>query len=169
MCRKLVPSDKTRALRDALGQFATGVAAVTTLVDGRRPVGMTINSFTSISLAPPLVAWCLDRQAASYLAFARAPRFCISMLSADQASLARRFSRRGADKFADIPVGDEAPVIEGACAYFRCEAYKRVSLGDHLMLVGKVIDFDKRCSAPLIFARGELLPLPVRSVDEIAA
>lgn len=169
MCRTLLPDPDTRALRDALGHYATGVAIVTATGDEGTPVGMTINSFTSVSMTPPLVAWCVDRRAASYRIFAGATRFSISVLAAHQADLARRFATRGEDKFRDINWRTSAPVMEGSCAHFCCETYSRVLLGDHLMLVGKVTDFDSRATSPLLFARGEFQSLPATVAGDIAA
>ncbi len=169
MCRTIKPSQETRALRDALGQFATGVAIVTASGEDSTPVGMTINSFSSVSMTPPLVAWCVDRRAASYPVFARTPHFCISVLNDDQAELATRFASRGEDKFRDMTCNGSAPVIEGACAYFRCDTYQRFLLGDHLMLIGRVIEFDKLARTPLLFARGRFHTLPVADAADIAA
>lgn len=169
MCRTLVPRLETRALRDALGQFATGVAVVTTTADDNTPVGMTINSFTSMSMTPPLVAWCVDRRAAGYPVFAHTHHFCISVLADDQIELAKRFATPGGDKFRGIACDGSAPVIEGACAYFRCDTDQRFLLGDHLMLVGRVIEFEKQTAMPLLFAQGRFHTLPFVDAAKIAA
>jgi flavin reductase (DIM6/NTAB) family NADH-FMN oxidoreductase RutF len=169
MCRIYQPSQETRALRSALGQFATGVAVVTTSGGDNTPVGMTINSFNSVSMTPPLVAWCIDRRAASYPVFARTSQFCISVLNDNQTELARRFASRGANKFRDIACDDAAPVIEDACAFFRCDTYQRVLLGDHLMLIGRVIAFGKQARSPLLFAGGQFHTLLNDSNTDIAA
>ena len=151
---------QTRALRSTFGRFPTGVAIVTALAEGRQPVGMTISSFNSVSLAPALVSWCIDRGAASYAAFTAASEFSISVLSEDQADLAMRFAKRGANKFHDIAMKRrEAPLIADACAWFKCETYRHISLGDHAMLIGRVIDFYAGNARPLIFADGRLQEL----------
>jgi len=153
-------NDKTKALRATLGQFATGVAIVTALDQEQQPVGMTINSFSSVSLTPALVSWCIDERAASYATFARARRFALTVLAADQAELALRFATRGADKFRGIDVDDgQAPVIANACAWFRCDSYRSIALGDHRMLVGRITEFGNSELQPLVFRGGQFQQL----------
>jgi flavin reductase (DIM6/NTAB) family NADH-FMN oxidoreductase RutF len=148
------------ALRVAFSRFPTGVAVVTALAENRLPVGMTISSFNSVSLSPALISWCIDRDAASYAAFSRARAFSVSVLSDDQAELAQRFATRGANKFHDIPVEHRAaPLIPDACAWFKCETCHSVILGDHAMLIGKVINFSDNGARPLVFAGGRFQEL----------
>lgn len=161
LCKKLTHDDDTRRLRHTLGKFPTGVAVVTTIGPTGEPVGMTINSFNSISLIPALVGWSIDRKSASYQVFAEARHFGISVLNESQREIARRFAQRGADKFKDLTVEVDRPVlIPNACAWFQCRTFQRFRLGDHLMLVGKVITSEKTDAAPLIFAQGEFHNLP---------
>ena len=153
-------ADQTRidisSLRSTLGAYPTGVAVVTTSPRTDRPAGMTINSFCSVSLEPPLVAWCVDRAAASFEVFSRCRGFILSILDAGQEAVARRFATRGADKFAGIGIGHHCgPVIPGACAWLRCEVVRQISLGDHVMIVGRVQRFQDRGGEPLVFARGK--------------
>lgn len=171
MSQKTAVSGDTRSLRAALGQFATGVAVVTALDRERKPVGMTINSFSSVSLTPALVSWCIDRQAASYASFICARHFTLTVLGAQQADLAMRFATRGADKFRGIEVvGGQPPVIDGACAWFSCESYRSLALGDHRMLIGKVIEFGNNNLQPLVFGGGQFRQLaPAESPVEHAA
>jgi flavin reductase (DIM6/NTAB) family NADH-FMN oxidoreductase RutF len=153
-------SDDQKALRGALGQFATGVAIVTALDRQQRPAGMTINSFSSVSLTPALVSWCIDRRAVSYATFANVNRFALTVLAADQADLALRFATRGADKFRGIEiVDDQAPIIANACAWIRCESYRSIALGDHRMLVGRVTEFGINDLPPLVFRGGQFQQL----------
>lgn len=160
MNRKINSNDGIRDLRGTLGQFATGVAIVTALDQDRQAVGMTINSFSSVSLTPALVSWCIDERAASYATFARARRFALTVLAADQADLALRFATRGADKFRGIEIDDgQAPVIANACAWFRCESYRSIALGDHRMLVGRITEFNNSDLQPLVFRGGQFLQL----------
>lgn len=162
------PADNGRPLREALGAYPTGVAIVTALGENRRPVGMTINSFAPVSLTPPLVSWSIGRNAASYAAFADAKRFTITILSAQQGAIASRFAMRGADKFRDIEEdGLEAPIIDGGLAWFRCETHCSILLGDHRMLIGRVLEFGRSAGTPLVFAHGNLQGLP--AIDTRAA
>ncbi len=131
---------------------------------------MTINSFSSVSLMPALVSWCIDQRAASYATFIGASHFALTVLAADQADLALRFATRGVDKFRGIEIDDgQAPVIANACAWFRCESHRSIELGDHQMLVGKVTEFGNNDRQPLVFRNGQFQqlaaaePLPVRA------
>ncbi len=165
MGRTYKNSDEKSELRDALGQFPTGVAIVTTLDDKLQPVGMTINSFSSISLAPALVSWCIDRRAVSYETFTKARSFSITVLADHQGDLAMRFATRGADKFRDIAIDDnEAPIVPDGCAWFKCDIYRSILLGDHTMLVGKIIEYARYPIPPLVFRGGQFQQL-ARSAD----
>ncbi len=153
-------NDEIRSFRGALGQFPTGVAVVTALTENLEPVGMTINSFNSVSLAPALISWCIDHKSASYRSFAMAKNFAVTLLSEDQAELAMRFATRGANKFRGIEIdANDAPIIPNGCAWFKCETSHSISLGDHTMLVGKVIDFAKNPAQPLVFKGGQFQQL----------
>ena len=156
------PTDENarRALRRALGNFPTGVAIVTALAENSQPIGITINSFASVSLSPPLISWCIDRRAASYQPFSRATDFAVTVLSAGQEELATRFATRGANKFRDIDVCcNQAPVIPGGCAWFRCKNSNSLLLGDHRMLIGRVIEHGSNSGAPLVFSNGQFQSL----------
>ncbi len=165
MSQQYKNSDKNNSLRGSLGQFPTGVAIVTALTENLQPVGMTINSFNSVSLTPALISWCIDHRAASYKTFARAKSFTVTVLAEDQADLAMRFATPRADKFQGIKYNCyDAPVIPNGCAWFKCETYRSILLGDHTMLVGKVIEFGKTPLQPLIFKGGQFQQL-ARSVE----
>lgn len=146
-----------RSLRRALGQFATGVTVVTAVGDDGRPVGVTANSFTSVSLEPPLVLWCLDRDAGCFPAFQAASTFAVNVLSAQQHYLSRQFSTPANDKFAGVKlVADESglPVIEGVLAHFVCRVVRRFDAGDHAVILGEVERFGGQDGEPLVFHSG---------------
>jgi flavin reductase (DIM6/NTAB) family NADH-FMN oxidoreductase RutF len=154
--------------RNALGQFPTGVAIVTALADNLQPVGVTINSFNSISMSPALVAWNLDQGAASYDSFTKAKSYTVTLLAEYQEDLAIRFATRGENKFRNIDSeGNEAPIIPGGCAWFKCDTYRSILLGDHTMLVGRVIEFATYPASPLIFKGGQFLQ-PAITAQEAA-
>ena len=151
-----------RQLRDALGCFPTGVAIATTLGAQRVPVGMTINSFCSVSLSPALISFCVDKSAASYNDFFTCPGFTLSILGEQQRQIAEQFAQRGAEKFSSLDNANYpgfAPPIPQANAVFECTIYRRLTLGDHLMLVGKVVDFHSHDQPPLTFFRGQFRQL----------
>ena len=143
-----------RELRQALARFATGVAVATTLSADGRPIGLTINSFSSVSLDPPLVLWSLSRGSPSLPAFVRARHFAVNLLGEEQQDLSERFSRPQADRFAGLDwsagVGG-APVLPGCLASFECRSSSQIPSGDHVILLGHVERFRFRPGAPLIF------------------
>ncbi len=162
------PAFTQRQFRDALSEFPTGVTIITTRDSGARYVGLTANSFNSVSLAPPLVLWSLSRAANSHGAFEQSERYAISVLAAGQAPLARRFSRPHADRFSGVPYTlgwAGAPLIDGAVAWLQCRHFSWQPIGDHTLFVGEVVDCVRNTGSPLIFHRGRLrasAPLPGR-------
>ena len=149
------PVESTRAFRDALGRYATGVTIVTTQgPDG--PVGMTANSFTSVSLDPPLVLWCPARGSSRFPVFATARHYAIHILAADQAELGLRFARDGRD-FANLPemtTPEGAPALPGCLARLDCAAHGQYDGGDHEILVALVLRAEMRPGDPLLFWGG---------------
>ena len=143
-----------RDLRRALGQYATGVTVVTTLHDGER-FGMTANSFTSVSLNPPLVLWAAATSSPSLAAFEAADRFAVNVLAADQHHLSRQFATSGTEKFEGVALLDaELPLLEGSVAHFVCRRTQRVDAGDHVVFLGEVEDYDAPGGEPLVFHSG---------------
>ncbi len=146
-----------RALRRALGQFATGVTVITTRDPEGRRVGLTANSFTSLSLDPPLVLFCLDRTAPSLPAFRGCTHFAIHVLAAEQHHLSRQFSTPSEDKFAGVEVEDGpggVPLLDGALARFVCRQVENREGGDHLIFVGEVENYEAFDREPLVFHSG---------------
>lgn len=153
-----------RALRDALGCFPTGVAIVTTLTDGGEPVGLTISSFNSASMDPPLVLWSLARKAWSLQHFRANPGFAINVLSADQSDACRTFATTVEDRFRDVawtPGIDGVPLLEGSAASFECRTYARYDGGDHEIILGEVLRFAHSPRTPLVFGKGQLGALAI--------
>ncbi|WIM93594.1 flavin reductase family protein [Actinoplanes oblitus] len=144
-----------RNLRDALGKFPTGVAVVTTVHDGLA-VGLTINSFTSVSLVPPLVLWCLRRDSRCHAAFATTPRFAVNVLAAGQRELAERFAGPG-DRFrgtASRPGPEGLPLLADVAAYLVCRTHRLIPAGDHVILIGEVLRHGMRPEPSLLFTAG---------------
>jgi len=144
--------------RRALGCFATGVCIATCRDGAGRPVGITVNSFTSVSLDPPLVLFCLDRGADSFEAFTRAGSFAITVLEEGQRPLSDLFARKGADRFTGLPVDQwqtGAPIIPGGLAAFDCARHAVHDGGDHVILVGRVLQLGWQAEGrPLLYVRG---------------
>ena len=128
-------------LRCVLGHFATGITVVTGRDEKRRPRAVTVNAFTSVSLDPPLVLYCLGKCAFNFKVFANAKAFAVNILSEDQQSLSDRFAREAEDDFPDLPVTELAtgsPVLAECLAALDCETYAIHEAGDHLIVVGRV-------------------------------
>ena len=146
-----------RHLRNALGRFATGVTVVTTrAVDGRLE-GLTANSFSAVSLDPPLVLWSLRASAPSLPGFKTAGHFAVNVLSASQHGLCRRFATRSRDKFESVdhaPGLGGCPLLAGALATFECSTERDVAGGDHVIFFGRVRRAAFADGAPLIFSAG---------------
>jgi 3-hydroxy-9,10-secoandrosta-1,3,5(10)-triene-9,17-dione monooxygenase reductase component len=143
--------------RNALGAFATGVTIVTTRDHGGRDVGLTANSFNSVSLDPPLVLWSLAKTSLSLAAFTQCAHFAVHILSADQLALSDQFARRGREKFAGLQIErgeSEIPLLTGCTARFRCRTAYQYEGGDHIIFVGEVISFDHSARPPLVFHGG---------------
>lgn len=147
-------------LRRALGCFVTGVTVVTAIDSGGRPRGFTANSFTSVSLDPPLVLVCIARTAGSYPLFSTTPHFAINILSEEQRPISSTFASKEADKFARVRWRSGrtgSPLIAGTVAWLDCRTEQQIDAGDHLILVGRVVDFQHSAQTPLGFCRGNYL------------
>lgn len=160
------PAFNERQLRDALAQFATGVTIVCARAPDERYVGFTANSFSSVSLDPPLILWTLSRRSTSLAAFDAAERYAVNVLASAQADLARRFSRPHIDRFASVPYRlgwAEVPLIQGCVAWFECRHHARHRAGDHVVFIGEVVTVERARGQGLVFQHGHFgaaLPLP---------
>jgi flavin reductase (DIM6/NTAB) family NADH-FMN oxidoreductase RutF len=144
-----------RALRDVLGRYGTGVAVVTTVLDGRA-AGLTVNSFTSVSLDPPLVLWCLSAASRSTAAFTGAEHFAVNILTALQHAVAENFTLPQ-DRFAGLayragPYG--LPVLDRTAGTLICRRDRLVPAGDHLVVFGEVVQCHAGPGSPLLFVDG---------------
>jgi len=145
------------SLRQALGCFATGVAIVTTLGDWDAPIGLTINSFSSVSLDPPLILWSLSLTAPSYDAFQRHDGFAVNIMSADAKDVVQHFARPSPDKFRNVAWTSGflgVPLLNDVVATFECRTENRIRKGDHEIYIGRVERYAKNDRTPLVFHRG---------------
>jgi len=150
------PELDTEALRRCFGQYATGVTVMTASVDGE-PVAMTANSFTSVSLEPPLVSWSIKRTSQSYPKFRIADGFAVNILAEDQVDVSRNFGRSAGDKFTGMAWRrgvNGLPIIDGAAAHFQCRVVGQYDGGDHLIILGRVLAFERFDRKVLLFAQG---------------
>lgn len=146
-----------RTLRTALGRYTTGVTIVTCRDAAGAAVGLTANSFSSLSLQPPLVLWSLRSASPSLAAFLAAERFAVNVLAESQVDLARRFAAPVGDKFTEGPWSDGVhgvPLLAGCAAIFECETVSHQAAGDHELFIGQVLRFEEAPLAPLLFQAG---------------
>ncbi len=146
-----------RQLRNALGRFTTGVTIVTCCDAQGQFVGLTANSFNSLSLDPPLVLWSLRTASPSLAFFQAAPRFAVNVLAESQVELSRRFASRLDNRFAEgaWAVGEHgAPLLAGCTAVFECESVSHQALGDHHLFIGRVLACTEAPVPPLLFQAG---------------
>jgi flavin reductase (DIM6/NTAB) family NADH-FMN oxidoreductase RutF len=147
-------------LRRAFGTFATGVTIVTTAGEDAEVYGFTANSFTSVSLAPPLLLVNIAKSAYGLQIFTGARGFAVNILTEKQRDLSNTFASRGADKFANTrwtAKSTGSPVFDEVIAWFDCEIFDQVDAGDHIILIGKVLDYGYSSDSPLAFCRGAYL------------
>lgn len=147
-----------RDFKDCAGSFATGVTVVTTLNDKAKPVGITINSFASLSLHPPLVLFCLDKASKKISHFMNEKHFAINILSENQEAISRHFSLSG-HRWEDVDFSSgstNCPILPGILAYIECQKETVYEGGDHFIFIGKVLNL-KRClndGKPLLYYQG---------------
>ena len=142
--------------RNALGSFATGVTIITALGKNGQKIGLTANSFNSVSLDPALVLWSIGRDTNCFDDFIAAESFAIHILAEDQQDLSNLFAKTGADRFAGIETTEGlsgVPLLPNFSTCFQCRIENQYDGGDHVILVGKVIEFTDNGSRPLIFHR----------------
>lgn len=153
-----------RTLRAAFGSFATGVTVITTRQPDGTPRGFTANSFTSVSLDPPLLLVCLAKSAHSCGAFVAAPHFAVNVLAEEQKAVSGLFASRESGKFAQCdwtPGPHDVPLIEGALAHFACAREELVDAGDHVVLIGRVIEARSFQGNPLGYFRGRYFSIGI--------
>jgi len=162
--RQPLPAVPAKALRDTLSNYATGVAIVTTTDTDGTPYGVTINSFNSVSLEPPLVLWSLALSAWSLPVFQRASGFAVNILSHEQGEACKLFASRDEERFAQVAWErgfNDLPVLDGNLATLVCDVWARHPGGDHEIMIGEVLDCTCTGGTPLVYCQGQLGALAV--------
>ena len=150
--------EQIRALRNALGNFATGITVITALNENGEPQGMTANSFSSVSLEPPLVSWCVGRESRLFNLFQKTSHFAVNILTTEQEETSQLFASPTDDKFEHIKWHEGLnglPLLDDSPCQFQCEIEHRYSGGDHTILIGRVLEFANKPMSPLIFHGGQ--------------
>jgi flavin reductase (DIM6/NTAB) family NADH-FMN oxidoreductase RutF len=165
MCKEVTEQQKTPGLshcrdtlRTAFGTFVTGVTIITTLDENGRRCGLTANSFTSVSLDPPLLLVCVAKSCGSYDVLSASDNFAVNVLHDGQRGIAARFAARSSDKFDKIVPEQHhtgAPILPDVLTWFDCSVHERFDAGDHMILVGRVEAFASRQGEPLVYGRGQ--------------
>ncbi|WP_439687759.1 hypothetical protein MNJPNG_23550 [Cupriavidus oxalaticus] len=158
-----------RALRNVLGTFVTGVTVVTTRDEGGAEYGVTVNSFSSVSLDPPLILWSQALMSRSYPAFRDSDHFVINILADDQADISDRFAGSGDDKFRGVYYERSkrgAPRLAGAAAWLECEKVATYPGGDHVIYIGRVEHFANALRRPLVFGAGKYMVATPQEMEQ---
>ncbi|MEN2750599.1 flavin reductase family protein [Psychrobacter sp. FBL11] len=162
----------SKALRNAFGSYMTGVTVITAMTDDGKPVGFTANSFTSVSLKPPLLLVCPAKSLSSFDVFANCENFAVNILSEDQQNISNIFAGSKDDRFSQIVWHTDEqgnPIIDGALTHFSCKTERNLEAGDHHLLVGQVLDFSAREGRGLGYASGGYFSLGLeREAAEIS-
>lgn len=151
------------AFKKALGNYPTGVTVVTTFDKENKPIGLTVNSFASVSLDPLLILWSIDKKSSSYPVFIEAEKFAVNILAEDQAEICNLFASKVADRFSECEwetSKKELPLITGALSQLECKTVNRVDAGDHIIFIGEVININNEQKSPLLYHRRSVGPIP---------
>ena len=159
---------EAKALRQAFAGFATGVAIVTCFNQNNEPVGLTINSFSSVSLEPALVLWSLVNHSPSRDVFEQAEYFAINIVSAEQQAICQNFAKPQENKFqfGDWNLNTLAPVLEGSVVQFVCRKHQQIEAGDHQIFLGEIQNCRYSNQEPLLFCKGQFNTLPTPQLQE---
>lgn len=155
-----LPQIDPMQFRKVLSKYATGVAVVTGTDDQEKKVGLTINSFASVSLDPPLILWSISKNSMNKSAFEEGKSFCVSILSDSQEDVAKKFCSKDEDRFSGIDIGYSEKnnyYINDSAGYIECVAENNIDSGDHIIIIGKVESIQSGCEAsnPLVFHNGK--------------
>ncbi|WP_144461017.1 flavin reductase family protein [Siminovitchia fortis] len=162
--------EKQQLFKEALGNYPTGVTIVTAAKEDGTPVGLTVNSFASVSLDPLLILWSIDHRVSSKDAFINGENFAVHILAADQVELCKTFATPNVDRFSKCSwnmSGHNIPIIDGAFAVLQCRLYKAVEAGDHTIIIGEVLDIDIEKRDPMLYHRRNFGSIPAQFYTDI--
>lgn len=162
-----------KAIRNVYSQFPTGVTVITTVTESGEPIGVTASSFNTVSIDPPLILWSIDKNAYSLNTFQQCKHFAVNVLTEEQVDLSNRFAGRGEDKFQGVTFSlgqGDCPLLEGTLAQLVCSNWAVYEGGDHLILVGKVLDFhlSSESQRPLVFSQGSYAQAVPHAISTVA-
>ncbi len=156
--------EKNQALfKEAMGNYPTGVTVLTTTDKDGNPVGLTVNSFASVSLDPLLVLWSIDHRVSTLDSFVNGGKFAVHILAGDQQDVCKNFSSKDVDRFSTCEWTFselQLPIIDGAFAVLQCETFQTIEAGDHTILIGKVVDIEIENKEPMLYHRRHFASIP---------
>lgn len=155
--------DSVSKFKAVMGNYPTGVTVVTTTDENGTPLGLTVNSFASVSIEPLMILWSIDKNVSSYEPFTKAEKFAVHVLADDQADICSLFAMKGTDRFANCEwktSEHNLPIISGALGVLQCKTHKTVEAGDHTILIGEVIDIENYDKDPLLYHRRKFGKIP---------
>lgn len=155
--------EKITRYRETMGNYPTGVTVVTAFDEDKKPMGLTVNSFASVSLDPLLILWSIDKRVGSYEQFLKTDKFAVNILAEDQSDLCILFSSKVEDRFSQCDWKESElnlPVLADTLATLQCKTYRQVEAGDHTILIGEVIDITNVDKGPLMYHRRKMGAIP---------
>lgn len=154
---------KETLFKEVMGNYPTGVTVVTTADEQGTPLGLTVNSFASVSLDPMLILWSIDKRVSSYEPFVKAGKFAVHILSQEQGDICSLFATRGIDRFNHCQwesSENQLPIIAETAAVLQCNTFKTVEAGDHTILIGEVINIENHRKDPLLYHKRNFGGIP---------
>jgi flavin reductase (DIM6/NTAB) family NADH-FMN oxidoreductase RutF len=155
--------EKQNLFKEVMGNYPTGVTIVTTKTKSGEPVGLTVNSFASVSLDPTLILWSIDHRVSSLKEFTEGKGFAVHVLAGDQQELCATFASRNVDRFSTCEWSyseNDLPIIEGAFGVLECKTHQTIEAGDHTILIGEVINIEKYDKEPMLYHRRHFGSIP---------
>ncbi|WP_342600008.1 flavin reductase family protein [Psychrobacillus sp. FSL H8-0483] len=155
--------EQIASFKEAMGNYPTGVTVVTAFNQEGKPMGMTVNSFASVSLEPLLILWSIDKRVYSYENFLKVDKFTVNILAADQGDLCTLFSSKVEDRFSQCDWKESElnlPVLSNSLAILQCKVFKQVEAGDHTIMIGEVLDIQNDSKEPLLYHRRTIGAIP---------
>lgn len=155
--------DKVQKFKEVMGNYPTGVTVVTTFDEAGTPLGLTVNSFASVSIDPLLILWSIDKRVSSYEPFTKSNCFAVNILAGDQGDLCTLFATKGTDRFGScewLKSEYNLPVLEGVAGVLQCKTYQTIEAGDHTILIGEVIAIESYGKDPLLYHKRKFGEIP---------
>lgn len=154
--------------KQVMGNYPTGVTVVTTVTKEGAPIGLTVNSFASVSLDPLLILWSIDKRVSTYEEFISTDKFAVHILAENQGDICSLFASKGIDRFANCKwnlSNNQLPIIEDVSSVLQCKTFKTVDAGDHTILIGEIIDIQSEMKEPLLYYKRRFGKIPTSFYD----